>query len=137
VKKKRHYAAYVKERRQSSAWFAAKDRLATRVRMALSTTESGKTLTTEALLGASIDAVIAHLGKERWEQRVKLDLEIDHIWPCALYDLEKDEEQMKCFNYRNLRLCTRAENRLKGDVPPEDDLADTVPVELWPAACFN
>jgi hypothetical protein len=132
VKKKRHYAAYVKERRLSTAWHAAKDRLSTRIRMALSCTESGKTHTSEELLGASIDKVIDHLGRERWNKRQELDLEIEHIWPCALYDLERESEQFKCFNYRNLRLWPRIKNREKSSSPPDAELAKLVPVELRP-----
>jgi hypothetical protein len=40
---------------------------------------------------------------------------IDHIIPCALYDLTKESEQLRCFNYRNLRLIEAKENLIKGN----------------------
>lgn len=35
---------------------------------------------------------------------------IDHIIPCAAYDYANEEDQFRCFNYRNLRACWAKEN---------------------------
>lgn len=43
----------------------------------------------------------------------ELGWEIDHIKPCASFDLSKPEEQLKCFNYQNLQPLWRHENRAK------------------------
>lgn len=40
--------------------------------------------------------------------------EIDHIKPCASYDLSKPKEQRKCFNYMNLQPLWAEENLRKG-----------------------
>ncbi len=40
---------------------------------------------------------------------------IDHIKPCALFDLSKQSEQELCFNYRNLQPLWAADNYRKSD----------------------
>ncbi len=40
---------------------------------------------------------------------------LDHIKPCASYDLKKEEEIIKCFNWSNYRPCEKMENILKSD----------------------
>ena len=39
---------------------------------------------------------------------------IDHIVPCASFDLSKKSEQKKCFHYTNLQLPWARDNLLKG-----------------------
>ena len=39
---------------------------------------------------------------------------VDHIIPCASFDLSKPEEQVKCFNYSNLQALWSYENLSKG-----------------------
>jgi hypothetical protein len=43
------------------------------------------------------------------------DYHIDHIIPCASFDLTKPEEQLKCFNWSNLQILTAHENMSKSD----------------------
>jgi hypothetical protein len=45
----------------------------------------------------------------------KGDWHIDHVMPCAVFDLTKPEEQLKCFHWSNLRPCLKLENMEKGD----------------------
>ena len=40
---------------------------------------------------------------------------IDHVIPCSNFDLSKDEDQYKCFNWKNLRPCMANENIKKGN----------------------
>lgn len=40
---------------------------------------------------------------------------IDHVIPCSEFDLSKDEEQYKCFNWKNLRPCMAIENIKKSN----------------------
>jgi len=41
--------------------------------------------------------------------------EIDHIRPCASFDLTNIEQQKECFNYKNTQPLYKSENRSKGD----------------------
>jgi len=41
--------------------------------------------------------------------------EIDHVTPCVSFDLTKDDEQKRCFNWTNCRPLSDEENESKGD----------------------
>jgi hypothetical protein len=41
--------------------------------------------------------------------------EIDHVIPCSMFDFNKEEDQLKCFSWKNLRPCWKIDNILKGD----------------------
>jgi hypothetical protein len=49
-----------------------------------------------------------------WENHGVL-WEIDHIKPCAAFDLTKEEEQKQCFHYKNTQPLYKSDNRSKGD----------------------
>lgn len=58
--------------------------------------------------------------------------EIDHIRPCALFDLTDPEQQRLCFHHTNLQPLWAAENRSKGaffigPLPAESECADNEP----------
>lgn len=132
VKKKRHFNEYCKERRLSDSQYTAMARCRSRMTFAVSTQGVRKADKTEAMIGCNGAELIKHLGADLWEKRHELDLVIDHIWPCNAYDLTKPSQQRMCFNYQNLRLCSRSENSSKGDDEPDPALAATVPRHLWP-----
>jgi hypothetical protein len=65
----------------------------------------GSTLT---LLGCSIAFVKKHLEKQfkpgmTWKNHSQFGWHIDHIYPCASFDLSKPEEQQFCFHWSNLQ----------------------------------
>lgn len=77
--------------------------------------KSAKTL---SLIGCSWDHLRAWLEfwmrpGMTWENYG--EWEVDHKIPCASFDLSKEEEQRKCFNYRNLQPLWMADNRRKKD----------------------
>ena len=41
--------------------------------------------------------------------------EIDHVIPCALFNLVNEEEQLKCFNWKNCRPLECIKNRKKSN----------------------
>ena len=45
---------------------------------------------------------------------------VDHVFPCAHFDLSDENEQLICFNWSNLRPCYAQENLSKSDkiIPP-------------------
>jgi hypothetical protein len=62
--------------------------------------------------------------KQYLEQQFKPDMtwenhgvlwEIDHIKPCAAFDLTNIEQQKQCFNYINTQPLYKIDNRSKGD----------------------
>jgi len=61
----------------------------------------------EYLLQTTISNFVVYLESKflptmTWENHGKL-WHIDHIVPCMKFDLTKEEEQLKCFNYTNLQ----------------------------------
>jgi len=83
---------------------------------------NSKAKSTKKLLGCSINYLKKHLQKQfevnmNWDNygRGKNKWCIDHIRPCASFDLSKSEEQKKCFNYKNLQPLWYIENLKKRD----------------------
>jgi desulfoferrodoxin (superoxide reductase-like protein) len=50
-----------------------------------------------------------------WDNYGRSGWHIDHIKPCASFDLTKKEEQLKCFHYTNLQPLWARENLIKSD----------------------
>jgi hypothetical protein len=71
------------------------------------------------LLGCSIEFLKQYLEKQfkndwNWFNYGTIWV-IDHIKPCASFDLSKPEEQAKCFHYANLQPLSLKDNLIKGD----------------------
>jgi len=49
-----------------------------------------------------------------WEKVYNGEIHIDHIIPCDAFDLTNIEEQMLCFNYKNLQPLWHKDNLRKG-----------------------
>lgn len=72
-----------------------------------------------ALLGCTIAEARAHLEAQfqpgmNWNNYGKHGWHIDHIRPCARFDLTDPEQQRQCFHYTNLQPLWAAENISKG-----------------------
>ena len=86
-----------------------------------------KSDTTKNLIGCSIEELKKHLESQfkpgmNWDNygtgyndKGMQEWHIDHITPCASFDLSKESEQRKCFHYTNLQPLWALENRLKGN----------------------
>lgn len=79
---------------------------------------NNKSLSTMMLIGCEIDYLLYHLQSQftkgmSWDNHGKWH--IDHIRPCASFDLSKPEEQRKCFNYKNLQPLWAKDNLAKSD----------------------
>jgi len=109
--------AWAKERKRKSPSFDISCRLRVNLAQALSRYSSGgKSASTEAMIGCTMAEFITHLESKfrdgmSWENR-KL-WHIDHIIPCAAFDLTKPEEQRKCFHYSNLQPLWARDNLVK------------------------
>jgi len=76
-----------------------------------------KSSKTTELMGCSPAELKIHLEKQfdnkmTWENYGPY-WHVDHIKPCASFDLSKPEEQRKCFHYTNLRPLEAKENLKK------------------------
>ena len=77
-----------------------------------------KSAETIKLLGCSIEFLKIRLEKQfkpgmTWDNYGLWH--IDHIKPCASFDLSKPSEQRKCFNYKNLQPLWAIDNLRKSD----------------------
>lgn len=102
-----------------------------RVNAAFKFSAVNKDKKTIELLGCTFNEYMGFLGPDTASMK-ELDLVIDHIWPVASFDLSLPGESLKAFNFKNTRLCTRADNLQKGNAPPSTELRATVPAHLWP-----
>lgn len=123
--------AYQRKRMNDPA-HRIRQRLSKRLRKALDSVMVGKkVLKTMEMLGCSIPVFLNHLeslfkpgmtwdnyghGKDRWQ--------MDHILPCAAFDLTDPEQQRKCFHYTNIQPMWMIDNIKKGCKLP-DQLAPT------------
>ena len=56
-----------------------------------------------------------------WENYGRDGWHIDHIRPCASFDLTDEDQQRVCFNWRNLRPLWAGDNIRKGDIYDQHD----------------
>lgn len=101
-------------RYQHDPEYRIRKNLRTRVSRALK--GINKSAKTVELLGCSIPELQEHLEKQfkpgmEWSNYGKWH--VDHIMPCAFFDLTNPAEQKKCFHYTNLQPLWAAENLKK------------------------
>jgi hypothetical protein len=77
-----------------------------------------KSKPTEELLACSVSELAVHLQSQfqegmTWDKFLAGEIHIDHIVPCALFDLSLPEEQAECFHYSNLQPLWAIENLRK------------------------
>ena len=82
-------------------------------------------------VGCSIEVIRTHLENQfekeekrcgypiSWENQGKWH--IDHIKPCASFDLDLEDERHKCFHYTNLQPMWGPDNLSKSDTYDEDE----------------
>ena len=94
----------MKEYRKNNIQVRLKNSLSTRLRQTLK--GNTKSLSTIFLVGCEIDYLMYHI-QNQFTHNISWDnyglWHIDHIKPCAKFDLNKKSEQLKCFNYKNLQ----------------------------------
>jgi hypothetical protein len=95
-----------KKERRNNINYKIMQNLRSRLRDAIK--KGHKSKRTLKLLGCSLDKLKQHLESKftkgmSWETYGLYGWHIDHIRPCCTFDLSKPKEQLKCFNYKNLR----------------------------------
>jgi hypothetical protein len=78
-----------------------------------------KSAPTEKLLGCTVPVLRKHLEglftpDMNWEEFLKGRIHIDHIIPCAAFDLSVPQNQLECFHYSNLQPLWGRDNLRKG-----------------------
>jgi len=89
--------------------------LRVRVRQALKAQGAKKFTSTMDLIGCSPEFLTKYLEKQINPGTKREDYHVDHIEPCALFDLTKEEEQKMCFHWTNLQLLLGPANQAKSD----------------------
>ena len=104
----------IRRRRKEDAHFRLRHMLKNRVNRALR--GRNKTASTMKLVGCTIEHLRAHLEKTMPAGHDWSTVHVDHIRPCASFDLRDPKQQRACFNWRNLRLLPAVENMSKNSV---------------------
>jgi len=116
-----YHKKWQKNRRDNNSDHRLKDNLRRRIRSALN--GASKSKSTQELLGCSTSELKHHLQQTAIKNGyTNFDIEsysgkeynIDHIVPCAAFNLKCSYHQKLCFNYKNLQILTAQENLSKG-----------------------
>lgn len=104
IKNKEKRRIYFRHRYKTNIQVKLRSLIAGRIIRKLKHDKSDKTLN---LLECSIKYLKEYLESQflpgmTWDNHSKDGWHIDHIIPCASFDLTKEEEQRKCFHYTNL-----------------------------------
>lgn len=108
---------YFKQRRKFDIQFKIKDNLRRRINYAIN--HSVKSDSTTNLLGCSLTDFKNHIEKlwskgMNWNNYGLHGWHIDHIKPCASFDLSDSKQQKICFHYTNLQPLWAKDNWSKG-----------------------
>jgi len=104
-----------KKRYNEDPLFRIVNKLRARVKKALKVQGAKKFTSTMDLIGCSPEFLSKHLEKQIKPGTKREDYHVDHIKPCALFDLTKEEEQKMCFHWTNLQLLLGPANMSKSD----------------------
>ena len=112
------FAVYVKNRKRTDHNFKMRLTLRSRLGTALSRQKASKSDSTMELVGCPIEFLRGYLEARfqegmNWENHG--EWHVDHIRPCASFDLSDPEQQRKCFHYTNLQPLWASDNLSKGD----------------------
>lgn len=113
--RKENWQQVLDARRRPNYAIAAK--LRSRINGAIKAQFARKSASTINLIGCSIETLKAHLQSQfedgmNWENYGQWH--IDHILPCASFDLTRPEEQRNCFRFTNLQPLWGVDNLRKG-----------------------
>lgn len=117
LKRKVEALAWEKEYRRTNINRNISSRL--RIRINAVIRYGQKSAPTENLLGCTVQELRKHLEglfkpDMNWEEFLRGRIHIDHIIPCAAFDLSIPQNQWKCFHYSNLQPLWGRDNLRKG-----------------------
>ena len=113
------YNAWVTERKRHDPNFALRLHLRARLSDIVRSQRMKKRNSALALVGCAIEELKRHLESQfvrgmAWANYGRV-WHIDHIIPCAKFDLTDERQQCLCFHYLNLRPLLAQENLRKQD----------------------
>lgn len=123
VKILHRHVKYIRNRRRNDINFKLRNNLSRRIQRVIK--NNVKSSNTIKLVGCTIKLLKLHIENlfvngmswdnygRGWNGRGMKEWHIDHIRPCASFDLSKSEEQLKCFHYTNLQPMWARENLIK------------------------
>ena len=113
----RQNSDYVLKKREQNPLFRLESNLRRRLSFAKAACGKSKSHGTKKLLGCSWQDLKIYL-ESKFQRGMTWDnygeWHIDHIRPCASFDLTNPEEQSKCFHYTNLQPLWAKDNLSKG-----------------------
>lgn len=115
---RKYIREWQRNRRQTDPQYRIGNRLRSRMWHAVEADRGRKAAKTESLTGCTVAKLRIHLESKFTKGMSWANIgewHIDHIVPCAKFDLTKETEQRKCFHFSNLRPLWRAANQAKRD----------------------
>lgn len=113
----KEYRKLYRKKMSQNPRFRITQSLRSRVSAVVSSQKTNKSKKTMLLLGCNIDMFLLWLeyqfvGIMTMENYGKI-WHLDHCMPCVSFDLLQENEQLKCFNWKNLRPCFAHDNLKK------------------------
>lgn len=114
---------YDKMKRKTDPHYKIKSNFMRRLRQVVHA--ESRALHTAELLGCSVEDFKVHLEAQfdenmSWENYSNTGWHIDHIVPCAYFDLTRKSHQRRCFNWMNMQPMWSTENIIKKDDMTEE-----------------
>lgn len=118
LNRREYCRTYKRNREQVDVNFKIKGRLRSAIYSAVKGRRRSRGLID--LLGCSVEFLKSYLEQRfshgmSWDNYGRRGWHIDHVLPCAAFDLRKLSHQKKCFHYTNLQPLWAVENELKCD----------------------
>ena len=113
---KDYLSAYMRKQRAENPQYLMRDRLQARLNFVLSNAGEKKSATLEKYIGCTCLELAKHIESQfvrgmHWENKGTWN--IDHIRPCASFDLTDFDQAQVCFNWRNLSPLEETANKEK------------------------
>ena len=118
-RKTANYKQWWHNKYHNNPLFAISQKIRSRMSAAIRSQRSHKANHSLKLIGCSFQELKLHLESlftpgMTWENYGRYGWHVDHILPCASFDLSKPEEQKKCFHFTNLQPLWARDNLVKG-----------------------
>ena len=112
--------SWEKQQYKTNTEYRLKHNLRARVRTALRAQMAGKNWSLLDIVGCSTPELMAHLEAQfqpgmTWDNWTHDGWHIDHIKPCAAFDLTDEAQQRACFHFTNLQPLWAVDNLVKSD----------------------